>query len=325
MRAEKCGQKNLIWRFLSEVSCDLCVLLCVFVVSFVPLIFRAEHPWFSLVFLPAFFRQLLSEWRLREIARQQLFQKAFVVETRGVVMRPYLFEQGYRDTPGQPHPGMFGNVVTAAQEAFNDQDFGGGHDAHVALEFHLRRDPAHRRVNHFALEHLVEFRGFGGALFDNHGVRHIIAQPFRALAGENRDDSHRIKWLKKHVGESDQIARQRGEKTNRAPVFLNHAQFQPPFARRLAAPDCLEKDEISEEDQKAGDDHYGHDPEADPFRVVENYALHRAHAGAQAPGNNVDRDERDYLDAMINRASEKAVTDRGEREIEFDVFRGLDD
>ena len=66
-------------------------------------------------------------------------------------------------------------------------------------------------------------------------------------------------------------------------------------------------------------------PEADPFRVVENYALRRAHAGAQAPGNNVDSDERDYLDAMINRASEKAVTDRGEREIEFDVFRGLDD
>src|SRR5262249_62129505 len=125
MRAEKCGEKNLIWRFLSEVSCDLCVLLCVFVVSFVPLNFRAEHPWFSLVFLPAFFRQLLSEWRLREIARQQLFQKAFVVETRGVVMRPYLFEQGYRDTPGQPHPGLCGHVVTAAPAALQGPDLRG--------------------------------------------------------------------------------------------------------------------------------------------------------------------------------------------------------
>src|SRR5262249_51846442 len=117
---------------------------------------------------------------------------------------------------------------------------------------------------------------------------HVIAQPLRARAKEDRDYPDRIERPNEHVRESDQVARERGEKIDRAPVFLNHTQFEPPLTRRLAAPNRLEKDEISEEDQEAGDHGPSHDPQADLPLGAEDRALSGAQPGTQTPRDDIN-------------------------------------
>ena len=117
---------------------------------------------------------------------------------------------------------------------------------------------------------------------------------------------------------------------------MDDTQPHPALARGLPTPQGFKEDEVSKEDQKDQQDSDRRHPDADPIPGLPDAG--EAGIGIVGPPeaetNRVNtrieviaKDEyqcggRD-LDRVIDRAGEKPITQRGEREMELDPLRGL--